>query len=46
MRFAIPPVLDRTEGGPYSQSGMDENLEDRSVFFRGKLLNGKALFIL
>jgi len=25
---------------------MDENLEEQRVFFRGKLLRGKVLFIL
>jgi hypothetical protein len=29
-----------------SQSGMDENLEEQRVFFRGKLLRGNVLFLL
>jgi hypothetical protein len=29
-----------------SQSGMDENLEEQRVFFRGKLLRGKVLKII
>jgi hypothetical protein len=45
--FAIQPLQTQDRGPALcSQSGMDENLEEQRVFFRGKLLRGKVLFLL